>query len=278
MKLKPTIAFCLSRIETFLGVIAPRILLNYRRMIGYGIEPELALLPMLCNKNLISLDIGANAGMYTFHMLRDSKMVYSFEPNPRYTKRLVRCFPDGVIVYPIALSNKVGECELRIPMGINGAGTLEKENDFGGNFNRAEIEAITVPIKTLDEFEFKEVGFIKIDVEGYENTVLEGAIKTIVANKPAMLIEIEERHRQGAISQVKVFLSAFGYKGYFLIGGKLHSIENLNLAKHQSVENMRNIYINNFAFLLPEHLARFEKMFAYKDPEIKFEEILNGKV
>ena len=268
MKLNPTISFCVSRVETFLGVIAPRLLLNYRRMIGYGMEPELALLPLLCDNNRISLDIGANAGMYTFHMLRDSKMVYAFEPNPRYTKRLVRCFPDGVIVYPIALSNVVGESELRIPLGINGAGTLEKENDFGGNFNNAEIEVIKVPMKTLDEFDFKEVGFIKIDVEGYENTVLEGAVKTIAANKPAMLIEIEERHRHGAISQVKDFLSVYGYKGYFFMGGKLHPIENLNLGKHQSVENMHNMYINNFAFLLPEHMARLEKLLADKDSKI----------
>lgn len=268
VKLNQTIAFCVSRVETFLGVIAPRLLLNYRRMIGYGMEPEITLLPLLCDKNLISLDIGANAGMYTFHMLRDSKMVYAFEPNPRYTKRLVRCFPDSVIVYPIALSSKVGESELRIPFGINGAGTMEKENDFGGNFNKGEIEVITVPMKTLDEFNFKEIGFIKIDVEGYENTVLEGAIKTIASNKPAMLIEIEERHRHGAITQTKDFLSAYGYKGFFLIGEKLHPIENLNLEKHQSVENMHKIYINNFAFLLPEHMARVETLLADKDSRI----------
>lgn len=259
MKYSPAISFYISRLETFLGSIAPRFLFNFRRMIGYGVEPELVLLPQFCDKNLISVDIGANAGMYTHHMLKHSKMVYAFEPNPRYIKRLLRCFPRGVVVHPVALSNRAGESELRIPMGINGAGTLEESNKFGGSYNSAEIEVIKVTMKSLDEFGFKDVGFIKIDVEGYEHTVLEGAVKTITESKPAMLIEIEERHRHGAIPEVQAFLSAYGYKGYFLRDGQLHPIEQFSIEKHQSVENMQTLYINNFAFLTPAHLERIER-------------------
>ena len=259
MKYRPIISFCISRLETFLGNIAPIFLLNFRRYIGYGVEPELALLSQLCDKNKISLDIGANAGMYTYHMLQHSKKVYAFEPNPRYVTRLMRSFRQNVVVHPVALSSSIGESELRIPMGINGAGTLEKENDFGGAYNSSEIEVIKVQMKTLDDFGFKNVAFIKIDVEGFEDKVLEGGIKTIAENKPAMLIEIEERHRHNSISQMQKALSVYGYKGYFLKDGKLYSMENFSSEKYQKAENMQTIYINNFAFLTSAHLERISR-------------------
>ena len=267
MKYQSTISFCISRLETFLGNIAPIFLLNFRRYIGYGVEPELALLSQLCENTKISLDIGANAGMYTYHMLQHSKMVYAFEPNPRYISRLKRSFSRNVVVHPIALSNSKGESELRIPMGINGAGTLEKENDFGGAYNNSEIEVFKVPMKTLDEFGLKNVGFIKIDVEGFEDNVIEGGIKTIAESKPAMLIEIEERHRHDAISQMQKALSEYGYKGYFLKDGQLHSMEFFSIKKYQNVENMQSIYINNFVFLTSIHLEKItEKQLSKSSP------------
>jgi FkbM family methyltransferase len=259
MKYRSILSFFISRMETFLGNIAPIFLLNFRRYIGYGVESELGLLSQLCENTKISLDIGANAGMYTHHMLQYSKMVYAFEPNPRYIKRLIRSFSQNVVVHPIALSNLNGESELRIPIGINGAGTLEEENDFGGAYSHLEIELIMVPMKKLDEFEIKNIGFIKIDVEGFEDKVIDGGIKTISESKPAMLIEIEERHRHNAISQMQEKLSEYGYKGYFLKNGQLHSMENFTLEKHQKVENMKKIYINNFVFLTSSHLERIAK-------------------
>jgi FkbM family methyltransferase len=258
MKYKKILSFYISRLETCLGNIAPKHLLKFRKMIGYGVEPELVLLPFFCDKKLLSLDIGANAGMYTHHMLRYSKMVHAFEPNPRYIRRLLRCFPRGVLVHPVALSNIAGVSELRIPLGINGAGSLEKANDFGGGFNNTEIEVINVPMKRLDDFEFKNVGFIKIDVEGYEASVLEGGIKTITESKPSILIEIEERHRPGAIRYVNEFFLTYGYSGFFLENGALHSIDKFNIKDHQSTQNIGIRYINNFLFLAPEHLEKLK--------------------
>lgn len=265
MTMSSIISLYLSRLEMLLGNMAPRLLLHFRRMIGYGVEPELGLLPKLCDKNLISVDIGANAGMYTYHMLKYSMMVYAFEPNPRYTKRLVRCFPSRVVLNTVALSDTTGESELRIPMGINGAGSLQESNDFGGDYSNADIEVIKVPMKRLDDFELKGVGFIKIDVEGYEHSVLNGAVKTIVENKPAMLIEIEERHRSGSVSQVWNFLTAYGYSGFFSQNGKLHPLEQFNIDQHQSVKNIEHVgslYINNFIFLMQNQIYKVKDILA----------------
>jgi FkbM family methyltransferase len=253
-------ALFLSRIETCLGAAAPALLLDFRRMIGYGVEPELRLLPMLCNRDLLSIDIGANAGMYTYHMLKHSKGVYAFEPNPRFISRLLRCFPRGVVVHGVALSDAAGESELRIPLGINGAGTLEKSNDFGGSYAGSDVETVKVPMKTLDEFNLDGVGFIKIDVEGYEHSVLCGSAETITRNKPAMLIEIEERHRKGAVSQVQRYLATYGYRGFFYEHGCLHPIARFDPAEHQVVDNLGVRYINNFVFVTPDRLPRLKEI------------------
>jgi len=49
---------------------------------------------------------------------------------------------------------------------------------------------IEVLVKTLDSYQFTDVGFIKLDVEGYEKFVLEGAFETIKANRPILQLEI----------------------------------------------------------------------------------------
>ena len=46
-----------------------------------------------------------------------------------------------------------------------------------------------VPVYTLDSFEFDGVDFVKVDVEGYELKVLQGALKTIDKYKPMIVIE-----------------------------------------------------------------------------------------
>jgi len=256
MKIPPKATLYLSRLETTLGAAFPRFMLGFRHLIGYGVEPELKLLPILCDPDLVSIDIGANAGMYTYHMLKCSRMVHVFEPNQRYTKRLLRCFPKGVTVNAVALSDTNGESELRIPIGINGAGTLQDSNNFGGEYHPSDIEVIRVPMKRLDDYAYTGVGFIKIDVEGYEQTVLSGAVKTISENMPAMLIEIEERHRAGAISQVTGFLAKYGYQGFFLKNRNLVPIEQFSPEKEQSIQNLPCGYINNFVFLPPGQIGK----------------------
>ena len=53
--------------------------------------------------------------------------------------------------------------------------------------------AIEVPMATLDSSYEGEVGFIKIDVEGHEQAVLDGAVQTIRRCRPRLLVEIDER-------------------------------------------------------------------------------------
>ncbi len=50
---------------------------------------------------------------------------------------------------------------------------------------------ISVPVQTLDSFALENVLFIKLDVEGYESTIVAGALKTIKRCRPVLQVEIK---------------------------------------------------------------------------------------
>ncbi len=75
---------------------------------------------------------------------------------------------------------------------------------------------ISVQTKPLDEFNFKDVGLIKIDVEGAEDAVLDGAINTIKNNMPVIIIELEDRHSIGTLQRNIKKLGDIGYQSYFI--------------------------------------------------------------
>ncbi|NBU82707.1 MAG: FkbM family methyltransferase, partial [Flavobacteriaceae bacterium] len=65
------------------------------------------------------------------------------------------------------------------------------------NIGNAHLNAYThlayneVDVKPLDSFQFENVAVIKIDVQGFEPKVLDGAIQTILKHKPVIFIEVE---------------------------------------------------------------------------------------
>src|SRR4029434_5645640 len=65
--------------------------------------------------------------------------------------------------------------------------------------------AIEVPMATLDSSSEGEFGFIKIDVEGHEQAVLDGAVQTIRRCRPRLLVEIDERLSPGGLERPQVY-------------------------------------------------------------------------
>jgi hypothetical protein len=57
------------------------------------------------------------------------------------------------------------------------------------------------------------VGFIKIDVEGHELSVIKGATALIRRDSPIILVELEDRHRPDAMRSFSSFLGGLGYGG-----------------------------------------------------------------
>jgi len=89
--------------------------------------------------------------------------------------------------------------------------------------------------KKLDEFKINnKIGFIKIDVEGHEIEVINGAKKTILENMPVLLVEIEERHTQSSVKNSIDYIEKFGYDCLFLKDRNLISIKNITDTKSEN--------------------------------------------
>jgi FkbM family methyltransferase len=139
------------------------------------------------------------------HMLGYAEKVIAFEPRPDAAaalQELVNGSP--VVVHAVAVSDHNGEATLRMPE-MCGLSTIESSNPIAG-------AAITVPVRTLDSYKLAPVRLIKIDVEGHEEAVLRGATKTLEAHRPALIVEVEERHSPGNTNRVPEWLAQFGYR------------------------------------------------------------------
>jgi FkbM family methyltransferase len=224
-----------------------------------GGEPELRLLPALCDPSRTSIDIGGNEGGYAWHMRRLSSALHVFEPIPELAQRLSRGFAPyrRVHVHNIALSDRPGTLVLRIPVEDGqldtGRATIEMANTLlGGQERRFEVE-----VRTLDSFGIASVGFVKIDVEGHELEVLHGAAQLLAESRPAFLIEVQETHRPGAFASVTALFEAACYQGLFLLDGALHDLSEFRLEVHQRpdaldealVPRPGQVFVNNFLFL-----------------------------
>ena len=187
-------------------------------------EPELTLLPSLCDPGRYSVDVGASMGLYTMHLLGYSAGCVSFEPRSTHAAELRRIFANSrppVRVEQVGLSDRAGVASMRVVDSDLGRSTIEPANRLEDG---DRIHTEEVPIRTLDSFELPAVGFIKIDVEGHEESVLRGAVETLKKYRPNLLIEMEERHKAGTVEATTRLLGELGYTRYFLAGSQLEAV------------------------------------------------------
>ncbi|MEP9374786.1 FkbM family methyltransferase [Mesorhizobium sp. KR1-2] len=191
----------------------------------YGGEPELRLLPHICARDELAIDIGANRGVYSWHLRRWASGVVAFEPLPEMVRALERAFGSSVRIEAVALSDADGTATLRIPSDrmLQGCATIEEENVLGG-----EVAEIRVPRRRLDGYRFDRVAVIKIDVEGHELAVLKGACALLARDHPTLIVEAEERHREGALESICDYLSTWDYQGFVLWGGRLQPLNEIS--------------------------------------------------
>lgn len=156
-------------------------------------------------KELIShcdsfIDIGANTGYYSLlaATINPECKIYSFEPaqGPLYylsKNVLLNNLKKQISIHPIALSSQSGEVmfyEVK-----NKKYTYLSHNLGGVGSLKQDASKIAYPVKTetLDQFISKNsiplVNLIKIDTEGTENSILEGAEETIDKYRPIIICE-----------------------------------------------------------------------------------------
>ena len=216
-----------------------------KRAIKKNYEKELALIEKFSDKSKDALDIGVYRGVYSYKLAQYFNYVHSFEPNPLlfpYLNKNLKKIINNIELYNFALSNNNGETYLKLPIRSQsifsknieelyqlGAASIHPKN----NFNK--FKEVTVKKKKLDDFKINnKIGFIKIDVEGHEIEVIDGAKKTILENMPVLLVEIEERHTQSSVKNSIDYIEKFGYDCLFLKDRNLISIKNITDTKSEN--------------------------------------------
>lgn len=143
------------------------------------------------------LDIGANVGWFAIHAadrVGPTGHVHAFEPRAETTRLLERSilensFETRITLHKIALGDRDASAELLGCETSTNLGGFRLARDDGDVFDGMTSE--TVPMVTLDSLSIDgPIRLIKIDVEGAEPLVLNGARKLLARDRPLILSEV----------------------------------------------------------------------------------------
>jgi FkbM family methyltransferase len=181
------------------------------------LDPKLtSLARQLIRHNDTVFDIGANIGVMTLQfsdLAGPGGRVHAFEPNPENMKLLhaatSRKRTMNVVLNEIALGREPDVLTLRSPQGNAGAGSLIRGADW------SDTSTYQVNVIRLDDYivtkKIEKVDVIKIDVEGAEADVFEGAGNLLRNNPPRAIIFEDNDREENAISPAMSKLLEFGY-------------------------------------------------------------------
>jgi FkbM family methyltransferase len=173
---------------------------------GPQFEDDVPLLKTFVKPTDICWDIGANAGTYTLHLSRLAAQVFAFEPVPHSFDILrdvtKRARLTNVVTRSLALSDKVGRAQMAIPVEGFYGGFYMASLDAGG-----ALDVATSTIDALIAEGVPEPDFIKCDVEGAEDRVLDGARALLARRPPIWLLET---FREDIVSRMR----SLGYSAH----------------------------------------------------------------
>lgn len=132
------------------------------------------------------VDVGANVGklLAIFTELAPAGDHIAFEPVPHLADALAARFPN-VEIRRSATSNEAGRTTFVVHTGLESRSSLRSVG-----YSSSETETIEVAVERLDDvLGGREVDLLKIDVEGAEGLVLEGALDTLRKQRPVLLFE-----------------------------------------------------------------------------------------
>lgn len=171
-------------------------------------------------KSSVFFDVGANMGFYTIwasRFLSEGGQIHAFEPNDRNFIRLqsninLNNIPAKVISNKIALGLQKGSIQF--------TQNLDGENHLVTDSNGMELNknVVMVDVISLDQYceenNIDTIDYLKIDVEGFELTVLKGAIKLLTNGKIKIIqLEINEtlKNSGNTSEELVEFLSNYDY-------------------------------------------------------------------
>jgi FkbM family methyltransferase len=204
--------------------IDPRSDLFSRILFNQSYEPSLAgYCKRLINPKKDAIDVGANVGFYTVYftkLIERDRRVLSVEPTKNALCRLyknleINEISNKVIVFEGAASNNSGYVKISTREGKEEYSSIGKMMHLSGSeqdYSFYDVKTITID-ELVNENKLNP-GFIKIDVEGAENLVLEGCQQTLKNYKPVILSELSNimlERNDSSSKEVIQYIKSFGY-------------------------------------------------------------------
>jgi FkbM family methyltransferase len=168
----------------------------------------------------VAIDVGANIGIFTLELARLGFEVHAFEPVATTFARLKK----NVEALPFSGSSVTlnqcacGDREGPVPFAVDERSTAENHIAVTGRYMGAPVE---VSCTTLDAYcaraRIATIDFLKVDVEGMEPRVIQGAAGLLRARRvAAMLIEICPANLTNLNSSIEELVDAVEGLGYGL--------------------------------------------------------------
>lgn len=221
-----------SHMKLAYRLIGPRTYIRHRaarawRKAADGHEGELRLLSAIVPRDRVAVDVGANRGNYTFFLSRLARHTVAYEPAPPMARFLREARLARVDVREAGVSGEAGQLTYCAP--LNKKGRPQYNIGYLGDGLPAGKRGIELPVKVvrLDDEDLGDVGFMKIDVEGHEYAVIEGARGLLTRCRPNLLVEIlEGRGDRSAVARNRTvrLLDSLGYEIYVFARGALRPL------------------------------------------------------
>ena len=177
---------------------------------GGPVEKEILGLGAVARRGDVCVDVGAEFGLYS-HVLADlvgpTGAVHAVEPQAGAFRwlaaGLTAAGARNVHRHRLAVGAADGTATLSVPrrrgLPVHGrAYVTAGARDEGPNREFSARRYETVELTTLDALVdglgLDRLAFVKVDVEGAEGALLDGAARTLARHRPALLLEIEDRH------------------------------------------------------------------------------------
>ena len=182
---------------------------------GEWCEAELELLKKYVKSGDVVLDVGANIGTHTLafsKMVSPGGLVYAFEPQVLVFQNLCANVALNAVTNVYCKHKAIGKEKGKIFVPVM---DWREQQNFGalrlGEYDQGE----QVELTTIDSIGLKKCELIKIDVEGMELEVLEGAKETIRKFKPILFLE----NNSDSSKEIITKLLSMGYDAYWHISG-----------------------------------------------------------